>query len=303
LEELLSAKPVPYISKQESFGKVSDIVTLKSHIANGCDLDLEKLQTIDLDLEKLQTIDLEKLQKDCLISKFLDILNELESPVSPVSSIEHLFKEFLSLENSESEYKYLCKAFGDNESHNQLLRIFFEDKQNWNQWKKYDCYRLKYKPTRALEEHYRVSDNIGHADIQNIEVQLKMNAALDTVFDWERAQNGTYEGKMVAYEPLNDTARAKTYAAIEKIVPALGKAGRGREWFQRIQGLQKWFEKQDMQTDFYKVKTTQRNNRTGKEYMWVLDEMDGKEYADMMQTRNTYSTDERSHKFDSLRKK
>jgi len=138
-----------------------------------------------------------------------------------------------------------------------------------------------------------------------------MNAALDTVFDWKIAHNGTYEGKMVAYEPLNDTARAKTYAAIEKIVPSLGKAGRGREWFQRIQGLQKWFEKQNMQTDFYKVKTTQRNNRTGKEYMWVLDEMDGKEYADMMQTRSTYSTNEailkrskeRSHKFDSLRKK
>jgi len=44
LEELLSIKPVPYISKQESFGKVSDIVKLKSHIAHGCKLDLEKLQ-------------------------------------------------------------------------------------------------------------------------------------------------------------------------------------------------------------------------------------------------------------------
>ena len=101
------------------------------------------------------------------------------------------------------------------------------------------------------------------------------------------------------------------YAAIEKIAPSLGKTGRGREWFQRIQSLQKWFEKQNMRTDFYKVKTTKRNDRTGKEYMWVLDEMDGKEYADMMQTRSTYSTNEailkrskeRSHKFDSLRKK
>ena len=292
LEELLSVKTVPYISKKQDFGKVSDIVKLKSHIARVCKLDLEKLQ------------------KDCLISKFVDIINELESPVSPVSSIEHFFKEFLSMENSESEYKNLCKAFGDNESHNQLLKTFFEDKQNWNQWKKYACYRLKYNSTRALKEHYTVSDNIGHADIQNIELHLKMNAALDTVFDWKIAQNGTYKGKNVAYEPMNDTARKKSYAAIEKIVPSLGKAGRGREWFQRTQGLQKWFEKQNMQTDFYKVETTQRNNRTGKEYMWVLDEMDGKEYADMMQTRNTYSTDEailkrnkeRSHRFDSLRK-
>lgn len=30
--------------------------------------------------------------------------------------------------------------------------------------------------------------------------------------------------------------------------------------------------------------------------MWVLDEMDGKEYADMMNTRSTYSTDEAKRK-------
>jgi hypothetical protein len=223
LEELLSIKPVPYISKQQKFGKVSDIVELKSHIAHSCKLDLKKLQ------------------KDCLldttqiVQKFVDILNEFEA----MSSIEHLFKELLSMENSASDYKILCKAFADNDSHNQLLKIFFEDKQNWNQWKKYDCYRLKYLSTSALTNYYRVSDNIGHADIQNIEVQLKMNAALETVFDWTIAQNGTYKGMRVAYEPMTDTARAKSYAAIEKIAPALGKTGRGREWFQRIQGLQK----------------------------------------------------------------
>ena len=137
LEELLRCKPVPYISKKEKFGKVSDIVKLKSHIAKVCKLDLEKLQ------------------KDCLISKFVDIINELESPVSPVTSIEHLFKEFLSMENSE--YKNLCKTFRDNESHNKLLKTFFEDKQNWNQWKKYACYRLKYEPTRALNQHSRLA--------------------------------------------------------------------------------------------------------------------------------------------------
>ena len=42
-----------------------------------------------------------------------------------------------------------------------------------------------------------------------LKLKLKMNAALETVFDWKIAQNGKNKGKKVAYEPMNDAARKK----------------------------------------------------------------------------------------------
>ena len=187
--------------------------------------------------------------------------------------VEKLFKlitlEYRCYENSNSElrmmsftsivklFEHICKYTAE-QIECEIKRL-----RNERYIKRYEIQR-----GYSYDEHYEIHRGICHG-----EMKLRLKMALETVFDWTIAYKGTYKGMRVAYEPMTDTARAKSYAAIEKIAPWCGKTGRGREWFQRIQGLQKWFENQNMQTNFYKVKTTNRNNRTGKEYMWVLDEM------------------------------
>jgi hypothetical protein len=181
--------------------------------------------------------------------------------------VEHLFKlitlGYRCYEHSNSELRRMSFTSIVNLFENILTytaeEIQCEIKRLIN-----ERYRKRYRIRQGTYRQYG-----GTKEFSMMELQLNMNAALEKVFDWKIAQNGTYKGKKVAYEPMNDAARKKSYAAIEKIAPSLGKSGRGREWFQRIQGLQKWFENQNMRTDFYKVETTNRNNRTGKEYMWV----------------------------------
>jgi len=208
------------------------------------------------------------------------------------------------------------KWIGDkNDSHNQLLETFFENKQTvkgvGDTWG-YDSYKHRFESLEQLQKNReRYLKNFQRmAEHDPNEVHIKFKLAMKHVFpEPVKIETGVDKGMLIIYEP-SDTK--ESLAWIEKIVPRCGSRHGGTEWFKKTDGLLDWFEKHGVKHLLTKHQRTKRGDRSRKEQTWALDESMGLEYASMMHNANTMRSTrnaqlhpdqeaKRTHLFDDLR--
>lgn len=207
------------------------------------------------------------------------------------------------------------KWIGDkNDSHNQLLETFFEDKQTvkgaGDTWG-YDSYKYRFKSMEQLEYNrdqgeWHIENLQKMAEHNSNEVHIKFKLAMKHVFPQPiKIESGVDEGKLIIYEPSDNK---ESLAWIETLLPRCGTRNGGTEWFKKTDGLLDWFEKHGVKHLLTKHQRTKRGDRSRKEQTWALDESMGLEYASMCyQSMGGYmrltpeQEAKRTHLFDDLR--
>ena len=219
-----------------------------------------------------------------------------------VKKKSHIVKRF-NLDPTRTQQRWTgppltVERVTENEMYNAPLVLFFGDKIKWTDIRKYNSCRYRWQTLDTLEKEYKTNKISGTQHYSPLEVHIKFNKAMGTVFkDFIALDNG----EKGFFEPADEQELATRMQAIDELIPGLpGK----RTWNARSKAMVGWFEEKGVQTCLSRNSKDRKNHPVTKKkaQVWILNPAENLEYTYMMgYSLTAEQVKQRNHRWDNLR--